>query len=318
MTAKAIAIHGGCGTLAPALMSEDAWAEARGHLAEALKAGWHILSAGGTSLDAVEAAVVVLEDSPHFNAGHGAALNADGFHELDAAIMDGATLAGGGVAGLRRVRNPVRAARAVMAAGESVLLAGDAADQFAERTGLAMVDNSYFTTERRVAALASLKARAERGTIGMASEAEKHGTVGAVALDGQGNLAAATSTGGFNNKPVGRIGDTPILGAGTYARNGVCAVSGTGQGEVFIRRAAAYDVAARMMYAGQSLEEATGTLVHEVLSSHRIGAGLVAIDTSGAVVAPFNTLGMYRGWIDATGEMVVATHADEHRLGRVG
>ena len=180
-----------------------------------------------------------------------------------------------------------------------------------------MVPNSYFTTEQRVAALASLKARAATGTIQMASEAEKHGTVGAVALDRAGNLAAATSTGGFNNKPVGRVGDTPILGAGTYARNGVCAVSGTGQGEVFIRRAAAYDVAARMMYAGQSLEQATKTLVFDTLASHKIGAGMVACDATGNVFAPYNTLGMYRGWVTADGGCTVATHHREFVLGRL-
>jgi L-asparaginase / beta-aspartyl-peptidase len=311
----AIGIHGGCGTLDKALMSEAAWAEARAHLAESLKAGWAILKHGGSSVEAVEAAVVVMEDSPHFNAGYGAALNAAGEHELDASIMDGATLAGGAVCAARRIRNPVKAARAVMLEGSSVLIAGAAADTFADACGLETVPNSYFTTERRVAALASLRARLQAGTIQMASEAEKHGTVGAVALDGQGNLAAATSTGGFNNKPVGRVGDSPILGAGTYAKNGVCAVSGTGQGEIFIRRAAAYDVAARMMYAKADLETATGAVI-EGLGSHKIGAGMVACDAEGNVIAPFNTLGMYRGWVMADGEMVVATHVEEHRVGK--
>lgn len=313
----AIGIHGGCGTLDRSLLSEEEWAESRAHLAEALQAGYKILAGGGSSLDAVEAAVVRMEDSPHFNAGHGAALNAEGFHELDASIMDGATLGGGAVAGVRRIRNPIRGARAVMDTSSALLLGGDAADVFAEQAGLAMVDNSYFTTPRRVAALESLRSRSKLGTIAMASEAEKHGTVGAVALDRRGNLAAATSTGGFNNKPVGRIGDSPILGAGTYARNGVCAVSGTGQGEIFIRRAAAYDVAARMMYAGRSLREATDALVFDVLASHGIGAGMVAIDSQGAVLAPFNTVGMFRGWIDVQGELVVATHKELHRIGRV-
>jgi L-asparaginase / beta-aspartyl-peptidase len=317
MSPIAIGIHGGCGTLDVSLMSAAEWAEARAHMADALQAGWTLLHKGGSSVDAVEAAVRVMEDSWHFNAGYGAALNTAGEHELDASIMDGATLGGGAVCAVRRIKNPVTAARAVMDQSPSVLIAGDAADRFAETCGLEMVPNTYFTTDRRVAALASLKARAATGTIQMASEAEKHGTVGAVALDLRGNLAAATSTGGFNNKPVGRVGDTPILGAGTYARNGVCAVSGTGQGEVFIRRAAAYDVAARMMYAGASLADATKALVFDTLASHKIGAGMVACDARGHVYAPFNTLGMYRGWITADGTMTVATHTEEHALGQV-
>ena len=186
-----------------------------------------------------------------------------------------------------------------------------------QRTGWTTVPAPTRPTERRVAALASLKAHAAAGTFQTASEAEKHGTVGAVALDRHGNLAAATSTGGFNNKPAGRVGDTPILGAGTYARNGVCAVSGTGQGEVFIKRAAAYDVAARMMYAGQSLDAATKALVFDTLAAHKIGAGMVACDASGTIVAPYNTLGMYRGWVMSDGACVVATHAGEFAMGQL-
>jgi beta-aspartyl-peptidase (threonine type) len=310
----AIGIHGGCGTLAKDLLSEAEWAETRAHLRDSLRAAWAILAAGGSALDAAEAAVVVMEDSPHFNAGYGAALTENAEHELDASIMDGATLKAGAVCAVRTIRNPIRAARAVMEKTDCVLLAADAADAFARGAGLATVPNSYFTTERRVKALASLKARAARGTIGLASEAEKHGTVGAVALDRNGNLAAATSTGGFNNKPVGRVGDTPIIGAGTYAKNGVCAVSGTGQGEVFIRRVAAYDVAARMIYAGRTLEEATGDVI-ETLGKHMIGAGMVALDAKGSIIAPFNTLGMARGWIGTDGVVHVATHREVHALG---
>jgi L-asparaginase / beta-aspartyl-peptidase len=311
-----ICIHGGCGTLDRSLQSEAQWTEAREHLAQSLRAAWKVLKAGGASLDAVEAAVVVMEDSPHFNAGFGAALNEAGFHELDASIMNGADLSAGAVCAARRIRNPIKAARAVMEKSTCVLLATEAADAFAERSGLDMVENGYFTTEQRVKALASLKARAKVGTMASASEAEKHGTIGAVALDSAGNLAAGTSTGGFNNKPMGRIGDTPIVGAGTYARNGVCAVSGTGMGEFFIRRVAAYDIAARMMYADQSLAQAADALVFETLKGHGIGAGFATIDAQGNVRAPFNTIGMYRGWIGKDGEMVVATHAEEHRMGR--
>jgi beta-aspartyl-peptidase (threonine type) len=310
-----ICIHGGCGTLDRSLQSEAQWADSCDHLARSLRAGWKVLKAGGAALDAVEAAVLVMEDSPHFNAGYGAALNEAGFHELDASIMNGADLAAGAVCAVRRIRNPIKAARAVMERSGCVLLAADAADAFAEREGLAMVDNAYFTTQQRVDALASLKRRAQKGTLAAASEAEKHGTVGAVALDASGNLAAGTSTGGFNNKPVGRIGDTPIVGAGTYARNGVCAVSGTGQGEFFIRSSAAYDIAARMIYAGRSLKESVDALVFETLKGYGIGAGFAAIDAAGNVFAPFNTLGMYRGWIGKDGLMTVATHRDEHQLG---
>ena len=284
-------------------------------MANALRAGWRILSAGGSALDAVQAAVVVMEDSPHFNAGYGAALTEKSEHELDASIMDGASLAAGAVCTVRRVRNPVLAARAVLDSGRAVLMAGEAADDFAASQGLAMVQPTYFTTQRRVDALKLLQQRAATGAFVPASEAEKHGTVGAVARDQQGHLAAATSTGGFNNKPSGRVGDSPLIGAGTYAQDGVCAVSCTGQGEIFIRRVAAYDLAARIRYGGQALEAAATSLVFETLSSHAIGAGLVALGASGNPVAPFNTLGMYRGWITTDGELTVATHQELHNMG---
>ena len=310
----AIGIHGGCGMLDRKLQSERDWAETEAHLAQSLRAGWKILAAGGRAVEAVEAAVAVMEDSPHFNAGHGAALTEAGEHELDASIMDGATLGAGAVCTVRTIRSPIRAARAVMEKSDCVLIAGKAAEDFARRQGLAMVDNSYFTTERRKQALASLKALKARGTIALASEAERHGTVGAVALDGRGNLAAGTSTGGFNNKPPGRVGDSPIIGAGTYAKNGVCAVSCTGQGEVFIRRVAAYDIAARMIYAKQTLRQSADAVL-EALGSHKIGAGLMAVDGAGRVYAPFNTLGMARGWIGPDGVAHVGTHKEILRLG---
>ena len=315
MSGIAIGLHGGCGTLAHDLQSRADWDESRSHLAMALRSGWRILQAGGSALDAVQATVVVMEDSAHFNAGHGAALTETSEHELDASIMDGDTLAAGAVCTVRRVRNPVLAARAVLEGGQAVLLAGSAADEFAERHGLVMVEPRYFTTQRRVDALRRLKENAASGAILPASEAEKHGTVGAVARDANGHLAAATSTGGFNNKPAGRVGDTPIIGAGTYAMDGVCAVSCTGQGEVFIRCAAAYDLVARMRYANQSLAVAADALVFDTLTAHRIGAGLIALGASGNPVAPFNTLGMYRGWITTEGQLTVATHRELHALG---
>jgi beta-aspartyl-peptidase (threonine type) len=317
MSGIAIGLHGGCGTLSPGLQSEAEWAESRHQMASALRAGWQILCTGGSALDAVQAAVVVMEDSPHFNAGYGAALTEKSEHELDASIMDGASLAAGAVCTVRRVRNPVLAARAVLDSGHVVLLAGEAADGFAASQGLVMVAPDYFTTQRRVDALRLLQQRAATGVFVPASEAEKHGTVGAVARDQQGHLAAATSTGGFNNKPSGRVGDSPIIGAGTYAQDGVCAVSCTGQGEIFMRRVAAYDLAARIRYGGQPLDEAARTLVFDTLSSHAIGAGLVALGAKGNPVAPFNTLGMYRGWITTEGELTVATHQELHQMGCV-
>jgi len=310
----AIGIHGGCGTLSPELLSEAEWVEMREHLAQALRAGWALLRAGAPAIAAVEAAVVVMEDSPYFNAGHGAALTENAEHELDASIMDGESLGAGAICMARRIRNPIRAARAVMERSDCVLLAGSAADSFAAQQGLDVVDNDYFTTQRRIDALAALKAKARRGTLASASEAERHGTVGAVALDAAGRLAAGTSTGGFNNKPAGRIGDSPIIGAGTYAQNGVCAVSCTGQGEYFIRHVVAHEIAARIRLGGERLTGASDDLIHRVMTAHGIGAGLVAIDGSGQVHAPFNTLGMARGWIDPAGQAFVATHQEIHTI----
>ncbi|KQK28643.1 isoaspartyl peptidase [Bosea thiooxidans] len=311
----ALAIHGGCGTLPKAEMTEAEWAQARADLAAALRAGWAILTKGGSAVDAVEAAVRAMEDSPHFNAGHGAAFNTDGEHELDASIMDGATLAAGAICGAKRIRNPVSAAKALMLRGDPLLLAGRAADDFAEHEGVDTVENEYFSTERRRKNLASMKIREIVGTAAEASEAEKHGTVGAVACDRQGHLAAATSTGGYTNKPVGRVGDSPIIGAGTYARDGRCAVSGTGKGEYFIRYCVGHEIASLIAYKGLSLEAATQAVMAE-LSEHEIGAGLVAVGADGTVVAPFNTDGMYRGWVTEDGLMHVATHGDVEMAGQ--
>lgn len=303
----ALAIHGGCGTLPKAEMTEAEWAQARSDLAGALRAGWAILSKGGAAVDAVEAAVRALEDSPHFNAGHGAAFNTEGEHELDASIMDGTTLAAGAICGAKRIRNPISAAKALMLRGDPVMLTGPAADDFAEHDGVDTVANEYFSTERRRKNLASMKLREIVGTAAEASEAEKHGTVGAVACDAQGHLAAATSTGGYTNKPVGRVGDSPIIGAGTYARDGRCAVSGTGKGEYFIRYCVGHEIASLIAYKGLSLEAATDAVLAE-LSEHKIGAGLVAVGADGSIVAPYNTEGMYRGWVTEDGLIHVATH----------
>jgi len=304
----ALAIHGGCGVMAKLDLSEEEWAAARVDLRRSLEAGWAVLSAGGRALEAVEAAVVVMEESPHFNAGYGAALNAAGYHELDASVMDGATQTGGAVAGSRHIRNPVKAARMVMERGEMVLIAGKAADEYAKAGGLETVPNDYFTTERRVKALAAMKEHEKQGTAAKASESEKHGTVGAVALDAAGHLAAATSTGGYNNKPEGRVGDSPIIGAGTYARDGVCAVSGTGKGEFFILHAVGHEVASRVAYLGESLEQASSKVIIDDFKPYGIGAGLVAVDAKGNVAAPYNTDGMFRGWVTPEGKFFVATH----------
>ncbi len=311
----ALAIHGGCGTLPKAEMTEAEWAQARSDLAGALRAGWTILSKGGPAVDAVEAAVRVMEDSPHFNAGHGAAFNTDGEHELDASIMDGSTLAAGAICAAKRIRNPIVAAKALMLRGDPLLLAGPAADIFAEHEGIDTVENDYFSTERRRKNLSSMKIRELVGTAAEASEAEKHGTVGAVACDAQGHLAAATSTGGYTNKPTGRVGDSPIIGAGTYARDGRCAVSGTGKGEYFIRYCVGHEIASLIAYKGLSLEQATQQVLGE-LSGSKVGAGLVAVDAEGNIVAPYNTEGMYRGWVTPDGLLHVATHGDVEMAGQ--
>ena len=304
----AIGLHGGCGVMALAALPDADWTEARADIARALRAGWDLLRQGASAVDAVEACVVVLEDSPHFNAGHGAALNRGGVHELDAAIMDGATGAAGAVCAARAIRNPVRAARALMRQSVPMMLAGPAADRFAASVGVALEAQDYFTTPRRLAALRTMQERRAAGTGSGASEAEKHGTVGAVALDQDGHLAAATSTGGYTDKPEGRIGDSPVIGAGTYARDGVCAVSCTGQGEFFIRHVAAHEIAARMRHLSEDLETAARYMIETELAPHSIGTGLIAIDRHGHITAPFNTEGMFRGWILPDGTMFVATH----------
>jgi beta-aspartyl-peptidase (threonine type) len=311
----ALAIHGGCGTLPKAEMSDAEWVEAKAHLAKSLRAGWAVLARGGSAVDAVEAAVLVMEDSVHFNAGYGAALNADGEHELDASIMDGATLGAGAVCAVKRIRNPVSAAKALLHRGDPLLLTGEAADSFAQTEGLDIVENEYFSTERRRKNLASMKIRELVGTADEASEAEKHGTVGAVALDSHGHLAAATSTGGYTNKPPGRVGDSPIIGAGTYARDGRCAVSGTGKGEFFIRYCVGHEIASLIGYAGLSLKEAADRAITE-LTAHRIGAGLVAVGADGSIVTPYNTDGMYRGWVTPDGLVHVGTHAEVEVMGQ--
>jgi beta-aspartyl-peptidase (threonine type) len=302
-----IAIHGGAGTMSrahAAAAQEAAYHEA---LRSVLLPAQALLAAGGSALDAVSLAVDLLEDCPLFNAGHGAVFTRDATHELDAAIMDGATLRAGAVACVSRIRRPARAARAVMEHSDHVLFAGIGAEAFAQRHGLELVDPSYFSTEARREqlhrALATDRAMLDHDGAALAfrtpaaplEERNKMGTVGAVALDAHGNLAAATSTGGMTNKQPGRVGDSPLIGAGTYADNATAAISCTGTGEMFIRLAAAYDVCARMRYAGLSLEQAGGLVVNEALPAIGGRGGLVAVDRHGNVSMPFNTEGMYRG-----------------------
>ncbi|TAD88122.1 MAG: isoaspartyl peptidase/L-asparaginase [Alphaproteobacteria bacterium] len=305
----ALALHGGCGTRTRQELTPDIEAAVRAGLERALEAGWHHLRKGSSALDAVTAAVIELEDDPQFNAGHGAVFTSAGTHELDACVMVGQGQRAGAVAGSHRIRNPILAARAVMEHSEEVLLAGPGADAFAEAQGLAMVDNSNFSTDWRRAALAEVqKLMARTGSIAGASESQKHGTVGAVALDRSGGLAAATSTGGFTNKPVGRIGDTPIPGAGTWADENV-AISLTGRGEFMMRLAAAKEIAVRVAYRGTSLGPACAGLIRE-LDQMECGAGLVAVDKWGRITMPYNTQGMYRASISETGARQIAIFRD--------
>jgi isoaspartyl peptidase/L-asparaginase-like protein (Ntn-hydrolase superfamily) len=305
----AIAIHGGAGTISRERLKPRMEARYRAALREALRAGHDVLDRGGTSLDAVTAAVVALEDCPLFNAGHGAVFNAIGEHELDAAVMDGGERRAGAVTCVRTTRNPVLAARAVMEKTRHVMLAGQAADRFAEEIGLAVVPHDYYSTDARRLSLERLQ-RAERDERRTpTTAADQHGTVGAVALDAAGNLAAATSTGGFTNKMPGRVGDSPVIGAGTYADNETCAVSGTGSGEHFMRAVLAHTVSARIRYLGESLTVAARKALREV---EKLGGngGLVAVDAKGCIAMPFNTEGMYRGCVSAAGEWMVEIYGN--------
>ena len=290
----AIAIHGGAGTLPREEMTKKRQAMYRKSLALALDAGYAVLKKKGTALDAVCAAVVELEDDPLFNAGRGACFNTDEQHELDASIMDGATLKAGAVAAVKRIRNPVLAARAVMERSRHVLLVAQGAERFARKHRLELVPESYFSTPAR---LAALRKRLY----------DHHGTVGAVALDANDNLAAATSTGGYTGKLPGRVGDSPIIGAGNYAENGVCAVSGTGLGEAFIRSVLAYDIAARMRYRGEPLPRAADAALEKVRQLKGDG-GLIAVDRRGNIAMPFNSEGMYRAAVDGHGRKRIAIY----------
>ena len=303
-----LVIHGGAGTMERGKMTPEREREYRAGLERSLKAGLEVLQRGGSSLDATEAAVRVLEDDPHFNAGKGAVFTSAGTNELDAAIMDGQTLKAGAVASVKRIKNPISLARLVMEKSPHVMLDCAGAEAFAKEQGIELVDQKYFFTQERWDALQKIKEAEKHGGAGgkkfIISEQDRHGTVGAVALDGNGNLAAATSTGGMTNKRPGRIGDSPVVGAGTYANNATCAVSGTGDGEYFIRATVAHDVSALMEYRGMSLQDAAQSALDKAAKLGGTG-GLIAIDKNGNIALPFNTSGMYRGYVDASGKIVV-------------
>ena len=309
-----IVIHGGAGVIERAHMTAEREASYRAGLGAALDAGYAVLEAGGAALDAVAAAVRTMEDDPQFNAGRGAVLNHDGICELDAAIMDGVGPRAGAVAGVRHVKNPIDLARLVMDKSPHVLLAGQGAEEFALAQGVVLVPESYFITPERVRELEQEKRSAAERTPTAPlplrpSRPKGMGTVGAVALDRTGQLAAATSTGGLTNKLYGRIGDTPIVGAGTYASES-CAVSGTGQGEFFIRQVVAYDICAMMQYQHLSLARAVDTMIHDKLRRTGGEGGVIALDRDGNFAMDFNSAGMHRGVRDSTGKREIAMYRD--------
>lgn len=312
MTDFAIAIHGGAGTILRYEMTPEKEKAYLDGLRDSLHAGYAVLRDGGLALDAAQAAVLSMEENPLFNAGKGAVFTHEGTHEQDACIMDGATKNVGAIAAVRRIRNPILLARLVMDKSQHVLLCGEGAEKFAQANGMSLVDDpKYFWTEHRWNQLQKALEKEKRETkehtrLDHSDDQDKIGTVGAVAVDQQGNLAAATSTGGMTNKRHGRIGDTPIIGAGTYADNNTCAVSATGVGEFIMRGVLAYDIAALMGYKGMSLTDAANLVVMEKLTTLGGSGGAVAIDRQGHIAMPFNSEGMYRGFMLADGSIETA------------
>ncbi len=308
----ALAVHGGAGTIRRENMTQEAENAYRAGLRASLKAGYAVLSKGGSALDAASAAVMVLEDDILFNAGRGAVYAADGTQEMDAAVMDGIDRRAGAVAGIFGPRHPVLAARAVMEKSEHVLLIGRGALEFCRLNGVAFADPAYFASDRRLKALHDELERRRLDAADTRDDAAKHGTVGAVARDAYGNVAAATSTGGMTAKLPGRVGDSPVIGAGTWADNATCAVSATGHGEYFIRYAVGHEIAARMRYLKQDIDRAAEDVVAEL---GRIGGsgGVIAVDGAGNVALPFNSAGMYRGRIGADGVALIGIYQEELR-----
>jgi beta-aspartyl-peptidase (threonine type) len=303
-----IAIHGGAGVLDRVRMTAERESSYRAGLSAALDAGYAILERGGSSLDAAAEAVRLLEDDPQFNAGRGSVLTHEGEAELDASIMDGAGPRAGAVAGIRHVKNPIGLARLVMDRSPHVMLIGEGAERFAGEQGLEFVPNTYFRTPYREQELQRAIRREQDNEDGIAVPGTITGTVGAVALDNAGNLAAATSTGGMTNKRYGRVGDSPIIGAGTYANNESCAVSATGSGEFFIRAVVAHDIHALVRYKGLSLEEAAREVVQGKLKRAGGEGGIIAIDRTGRIVLEFNSDGMFRGARDSSGRREIAIY----------
>ena len=303
----AIVIHGGAGTIAREKLTDEVEVAYRQKLEEAARAGYEVLTGsskekGSSSIDAVIAAIVVMEDSELFNAGKGSVLTHAATVEMDASIMEGESLNAGAIAGVRHIRNPIRLARDVMSRSDHVMLIGEGAESFALEHGYELIDNSYFQTPRRMRQLQ----RIQDTTTGTAlSEDNSLGTVGAVAIDDNGNITAATSTGGMTNKRFGRVGDSPIIGAGTYADNSACGVSASGHGEYFIRAVVAHDICARVMYKGIALQQAADEVVLDKLKNMHAEGGVIGIDPQANVVFSFNSTGMYRAAIDKDGELEV-------------
>ena len=306
----ALVIHGGAGTILKEKMTPELEAAYRETLAEALREGYAVLDEGGSSLDAVVAAIRVLEDSELFNAGKGAVFTAEGKNELDASIMDGATGMAGAVGSVTTIKNPIVAARAVMERTRHVMLVGRGAEMFAAEQGLEIVGPEYFFTQRRWDQLLKKREKTRKES-SLRDETDDHGTAGAIALDKRGNLAVGTSTGGLTNKMQGRVGDSPIIGAGTYVDNATCGVSGTGTGEFFMRGLIAYDVSVRMRYSALTVEDAAKAVIKESLTDKGGDGGIIALDKDGNVAMQFNTPGMYRGYIKADGEPQVFIFGDE-------
>ncbi|MBU2978559.1 isoaspartyl peptidase/L-asparaginase [Alteromonas sp. C1M14] len=311
----AFVIHGGAGTITKASLSDEQEAQYRAKLTESVKAGYGVLENGGSSEQAVITAIQVMEASPLFNAGYGAVFTWDGEHELDASIMRGKDRQAGAVAGVKRTKSPIAAAQLVMNESVHVMLSGAGADDFAQANGLEMTTNNTFDTQRRKDALEKVKQNILKNHHAMNIDPDvvdyKFGTVGAVALDKQGNLAAGTSTGGMTAKRWGRIGDSPIIGAGTWADNESCAVSATGHGEYFIRNHVAADICSRVKYAGLTVEQAGDEVIHKVLSPEAGSGGVIILDRKGNIAMPFNSEGMYRASIDTSGKVTVAIYGDE-------
>jgi len=308
----AIAIHGGAGTISRESLSPERERDIRAALEEAIRAGYAVLERDGKSIDAVTAAITILEDAPNFNAGRGAVLTSESRVEMDASIMTGHDLGAGAVASVSGIRHPILAARAVLEHSPHVMLVGDGAETFARAQKLEFMPESWFHTDFRVDQLRRIRSRENQQDASvMPLEDEWFSTVGTVALDRHGNLAAGTSTGGTSNKRFGRVGDSPIIGAGTYADNRSCAVSATGHGEYFIRHVVAYNICARMQHAGATLAQSADQVVNGVLADDGGDGGVIALDAQGNIAMPFNTPGMYRASIDRDGNVRISIYSDE-------